>query len=227
MPAHFRAVDNAVEKVTKVKEYVDNGIGVTLDVALDLEEVCKDSEQIKELEDTMVQYIAMEREMDQWVKAVELAKTDFNRQYNASSDDIPNIEEIFKEKLGSLEAGNTDSDLESHLKVKEFREKVWSIHHEGQPLPSANTQPLEDEDIIMSQVPEVQTKCPITLKEMVKPMKSKVCGHSYEHDAIMHHIDSRARSRAKCPVCGQQITKNDLEHNTVLEHDIKRKQRRK
>ena len=84
MPAHFRAVDNAVEKVTKVKEYVDNGIGVTLDVALDLEEVCKDSEQIKELEDTMVQYIAMEREMDQWVKAVELAKTDFNRQYNAS-----------------------------------------------------------------------------------------------------------------------------------------------
>ena len=72
--------------------------------------------------------------------------------FSCSSDDIPNIEEIFKEKLGSLEAGNTDSDLDSHLKVKEFREKVWNIHHEGQPLPSANTQPLEDEDIIMSQV---------------------------------------------------------------------------
>lgn len=57
-------------------------------------------------------------------------------------------------------------------------------------------------------------------------MKSKICGHSYEHDAIMHHID-RGRNRAKCPVCGQHITKNDLEHNAVLEHDIKRKNRRK
>lgn len=84
MPAHFRAVDNAVEKVTEVKQFVENGIGVTLDVALDLEEVCRDSEQVKELEDTMIQYIAMERELDQWAKAVEQTKTDFNRQYNAS-----------------------------------------------------------------------------------------------------------------------------------------------
>ena len=84
MPAHFRAVDNAVEKVRKVKEYVDNGLVVTLDVALDLEEVSKESQQVKELEDTMLQYIAMGREMDQWVKAVELAKTEFNRQYDAS-----------------------------------------------------------------------------------------------------------------------------------------------
>lgn len=84
MPAHFRAVDNAVEKVKKVKEYVDNGLGVTLDVALDLEEVCKEDERVKELEDTMLQYVEMEREMDQWVKAVELAKAEFNRQYDAS-----------------------------------------------------------------------------------------------------------------------------------------------
>ena len=84
MPAHFRAVENAVEKVKKVKEYVDNGLGVTLDVALDLEEVCKESEQVKELEDTMLQYIDMEREMDQWVKAVELAKAEFQKQYDVS-----------------------------------------------------------------------------------------------------------------------------------------------
>ncbi|KAJ7325650.1 E3 SUMO-protein ligase NSE2 [Desmophyllum pertusum] len=109
MPAHFRAVDNAVEKVKKVKEYVENGLGVTLDVALDLEEVCKESERVRELEDTMLQYVGMEREMDQWVKAVDLAKTEFNRQYNASSDNIPNIEEIFKQQLNSLEAGNSDT----------------------------------------------------------------------------------------------------------------------
>lgn len=84
MPAHFRAVDNAVEKVRKVKEYVDNGLGVTLDVALDLEEVSKDNELVKELEDTMLQYVSMEREMDQCMKAVELAKEDFNRKYDVN-----------------------------------------------------------------------------------------------------------------------------------------------
>lgn len=84
MPAHFRAVDNAVEKVRKVKEYVDNGLGVTLDVALDLEEVSKDNELMKELEDTMLQYVSMEREMDQCMKAVELAKEEFNRKYDVN-----------------------------------------------------------------------------------------------------------------------------------------------
>lgn len=84
MPAHFRAVDNAVEKVRKVKEYVDNGLGVTLDVALDLEEVSKDNELVKELEDTMLQYVSMEREMDQCMKAVELAKEELNRKYDVN-----------------------------------------------------------------------------------------------------------------------------------------------
>lgn len=84
MPAHFRAVDNAVEKVRKVKEYVDNGLGVTLDVALDLEEVSKDNELVKELEDTMLQYVSMEREMDQCMKAVGLAKEEFNRKYDVN-----------------------------------------------------------------------------------------------------------------------------------------------
>ncbi|KAL9962692.1 hypothetical protein ACROYT_G031817 [Oculina patagonica] len=225
MPAHFRAVENAVEKVKKVKEYVDNGLGVTLDVALDLEEVCQDSERVKELEDTMLQYIDMNRELEQWEKAIDLAKAEFNRQYDASSEDIPNIEEIFQQKL--MEASDKDYDLNSHPKVKEFREKVWNIHHQGQPMPNASTQQdLEDEDIIMSQAPVEQTKCPLTLKEMVKPMKSKVCGHNYDHDAIMQHI-GRGHGRAKCPVCGQLLTRADLEHNKALEHSIKRKNRRK
>lgn len=84
MPVHFRAVDNAVETVKKVKEYVNNGFGVTLDVALDLEEVCKESERVKNLEDTMLQYVEMEQEMDHWVKAAELAKAEFNRKYDPS-----------------------------------------------------------------------------------------------------------------------------------------------
>ena len=73
-----------MESVKKVKQYIDNGLDVTLDVALDLEEVSQDCEQVKELEDTVLQYIDMEREVDQWAKAVELAKAEFNRQYDVA-----------------------------------------------------------------------------------------------------------------------------------------------
>ena len=84
MPAHFRAVDNAVEKVRKVKEYIDNGLGVTLDVALDLEEVCQNSNQVTELQETVLQYVSMERELNHWLEAVQLAKTEFDSKYGAS-----------------------------------------------------------------------------------------------------------------------------------------------
>lgn len=67
------------------------------------------------------------------------------------SDNIPDIEEIFEQKV--KEASEKEYDLNSHSKVKEFREKVWNIHHQGKPMPTGNTQEgLEDEDIIMSQV---------------------------------------------------------------------------
>lgn len=101
-----------------------------------------------------------------------------------SSNDIPKIEEIFKQKL--TEASDKDDDLNSHPKVKEFREKVWNIHHQGQPMPTANTQQgLEDEDIIMSQVrkqcmrnkpwqDDNQSFCPIAFSPYVSSPGLKV-----------------------------------------------------
>lgn len=117
----------------------------------------------------------------------------------SSSDDIPNIEDIFKEKLNSLESSNKDSDLESHLKVKEFREKVWNIHHEGQPIPSANTQPLGDEDIVMSQVSKKRRlhyyTCNValpTISNILCPLHACTCTSSWlisaQQRACLHCI---------------------------------------
>ena len=57
---------------------------------------------------------------------------------------------IFKDHLATLEAKNTDEALHNHARVTEFVQKVWNVHHEGQPLPAGNID--EDEDLIMSQV---------------------------------------------------------------------------
>lgn len=84
MPVYFNTVDNAASKLQKIKEFIENGMGATLDVALDLEERKQGSEEVKELKDNMLQYAEMEREVGQWLKALEKTKTEFNKLNNSS-----------------------------------------------------------------------------------------------------------------------------------------------
>lgn len=69
--------------------------------------------------------------------------------------------------------------------------------------------------------------CPITRKEMVEPVRSKTCNHSYEKVAIIRHIKSR--QRARCPVagCAHYVTERELELNATLAFRIKRLHRKR
>ena len=79
----FRGVDNAVDKMKKLKEQlISNGMTATLDVALDLEENQQNNSHVPELKDTMLQYTAMERELSQWMEALEKTKTQLKKEYN-------------------------------------------------------------------------------------------------------------------------------------------------
>ena len=84
MPAvEFRGVENAAEKMKKLKEeYITNGMGVTMDVALDLEESQENNKHVPELQDAMLQYAEMERELTQWLQALDKTKTQFKKDYN-------------------------------------------------------------------------------------------------------------------------------------------------
>lgn len=84
MPVYFNTVDNAVSKLQKIKELIDSGMGATLDVALDLEERKEGCEEVKELKDTMLQYAEMERDVGQWLKALDKTKTEFNKEHNST-----------------------------------------------------------------------------------------------------------------------------------------------
>ncbi|KAK3738844.1 hypothetical protein QZH41_015055, partial [Actinostola sp. cb2023] len=227
-----------LQSCRKSKEFIDNGMSATLDVALDVEERKQDSEQVKELKDNMVQYVEMEKEVGQWLTALEKTKAEFNKQNNPSNDEVPDIEAIFDKQLKTLEASNKKADLFSHKKVKDFESKIWKVHHEGRPMPREGNDPMEDEDadLIMSQVTlspihaSERTTCPITTTEMKKPVKNVKCGHSYEKEAIEKHLEiaSKKRKTMKCPIAGciQNVTKAVLEANTDLERLIMRKNRK-
>ncbi|XP_043735179.1 E3 SUMO-protein ligase NSE2 isoform X6 [Cervus elaphus] len=60
-----------------------------------------------------------------------------------------------------------------------------------------------DEDMIVTQS-QTNFICPITQLEMKKPVKNKVCGHTYDEEAIVRMIESKHRRKKKacCPKVG-------------------------
>ena len=51
-----------------------------------------------------------------------------------------------------------------------------------------------DDDLAMTQT-ELNTRCPVTMKEMVKPVRNKHCGHSYDYDGAKQLIRNRQQAR--------------------------------
>jgi len=96
----------------------------------------------------------------------------------------------------------------------------------------------EDDDIVMDRE-NISTRCPITLAEFDKPVRSAKCNHSFEEVAIKEMIaqtrpptghgrrDAPWVKNVQCPVsgCSCQITAADLVHDVALVRRIKRLQK--
>ncbi|KAH0617442.1 hypothetical protein JD844_015677, partial [Phrynosoma platyrhinos] len=95
-----------------------------------------------------------------------------------------------------------------------------------------------DEDIAVTQS-QMNFICPITQheicvaeEEMRKPVKNKVCGHTYEEDAILelirtkeqpNYIPRHVSPQNSCPKVGcnnRQVKKSDLVADEVLKRTI-------
>lgn len=95
-----------------------------------------------------------------------------------------------------------------------------------------------DDDIVMDRE-TISTRCPITMAEFDKPVRSAKCNHSFEEEAIKEMIgqsrpptghgrrDAAWVKNVQCPVsgCSCQITAADLVHDVALVRRIKRLQK--
>lgn len=64
--------------------------------------------------------------------------------------------------------------------------------------------PGSDEEIMFMNTENTVLKCPITTTEIVNPLRSKVCNHVFEKDAILRYLKF-AQSGLNCPVAGMYI----------------------
>ena len=91
----------------------------------------------------------------------------------------------------------------------------------------------DDVDIAVSRA-HISTRCPLTLAEFKQPLKSALCPHSFEKDAILGMIKrSQTRDATRnnvqvhqCPVagCDKMLAATDLREDAVLIRQIKRLQ---
>ncbi|XP_030878115.1 E3 SUMO-protein ligase NSE2-like [Leptonychotes weddellii] len=88
-----------------------------------------------------------------------------------------------------------------------------------------------DEDMIVTQS-QTNFICPITQVEMKKPVKNKVCGHTYEEEAIVRMIESKHKRKKKacCPKIGcshTDVRMSDLIQDEALRRAIESHNKKK
>ncbi|XP_075681855.1 E3 SUMO-protein ligase NSE2-like isoform X2 [Rhinoderma darwinii] len=77
----------------------------------------------------------------------------------------------------------------------------------------------DDEDVAVTQSTSNFT-CPITQMDMVHPVKNKVCGHTYEREAIERMIQSKheKNKNARCPKIGCDVF--DMNISDLVPHSL-------
>lgn len=192
-------------------------------------------EQRVRLKALVAKNIGSERNVDAFVEAVNMVKTEVeNRQKRRRTDgddgesegegeDVaPNYEDMIQNKMKAVKRHQDQNglDLKDEQLMRKFRER----------LNEKDDQADEDEDLEVMNQPggadsENALKCQITLKRFVKPYRNKVCQHVYEYDAIINHL----RSSRQCPITGcinNTMAMAQLEEDEEMQMKVRRKNRR-
>lgn len=216
-------VDQAVNTLHRGLPFVQNGMQHTLDTAVSLLECdAEETDRVKSLKDMMLSFCSIQRD----VKQIETAAKHVMTQAKSTRDPI-DLEDMFEQKLAELQRVNTTDGLKENEKYVELLEHIQNAVEsaggadETEVIGSREIQ--LDDDLAMTQT-EVNTKCPVTMKEMIKPVRNKHCGHNYDYSGAKQLI--RNRQQARCPVAGcindKPLKLCDLEENKELKRIIDR-----
>ncbi|XP_026559440.1 E3 SUMO-protein ligase NSE2 [Pseudonaja textilis] len=220
----FSGVDACLSSLKTCKTYINTGMDITTNVALDLVENHNDLEEIKTMKDVMLEYAVMNRELSHYVQAVEDTVKQIKQD---KSEVVPDLRHLVMERFRNLESKNCNADLQRNEKVVLFKEQIQQMKAQVGIQPDAEEGPaLEqvDEDLAVTQS-QRKFICPITQEEMKKPVRNKICGHTYEEEAILEHIRRRQqhKKKVKCPQVGcnnREVRKADLVFDEVLKRTI-------
>ncbi|NWH62808.1 NSE2 ligase, partial [Geococcyx californianus] len=117
----FSSVDNALSSLKNCQSYINTGMHIASLVAFDLVESFNDVEDVNSMENIMLEYAAMDRELNHYITAVEETVHQIKQE---KPENIPDLKNLVKEKFTALESKNNDSDLQRHEKYVYFKDQL-------------------------------------------------------------------------------------------------------
>ncbi|XP_016868821.1 E3 SUMO-protein ligase NSE2 isoform X3 [Homo sapiens] len=147
------------------------------------------------MDKAMVEFATLDRQLNHYVKAVQ---STINHVKEERPEKIPDLKLLVEKKFLALQSKNSDADFQNNEKFVQFKQQLKELKKQCGLQADREADGTEgvDEDIIVTQS-QTNFTCPITKEEMKKPVKNKVCGHTYEEDAIVRMIESRQKRKKK------------------------------
>ncbi|KAF8574989.1 hypothetical protein K439DRAFT_1398662 [Ramaria rubella] len=222
-----QTVDGIISDLQIVLNELENaGFVLVEDTAVAVEEVSGNTEEGQEgaikLDTVMRQLVDAQQELKAHQKSLDKLKQSIH-----NGEILGELEDRYTAKvdeaIANYQRRTTRQKYADHETYLHFRDRVWEVNHDDARPPMRDLISREDgddsdgdSDIEVGGMTQ-DYKCPITLRPLTNPLTSKLCGHSYDGDAIREYINT-GRGRNKCPAtsCNQSLTLNDLETNEDL-----------
>ncbi|XP_019678680.1 E3 SUMO-protein ligase NSE2 isoform X1 [Felis catus] len=254
----FSGIESALSTLKNFQSCISSGMDTASSVALDLVETQTEVSSEYSMDKAMVELAMMDRELSHYVKAVQSA---INHVKEERPEKIPDLKLLVEKKFLALQNKNCDTDFQNNAKFVQFKQQLKELkkqsakpkedrrHNEVDKIKDKDSSRAGngrdglqadrevdgtegvDEDMIVTQS-QTNFICPITQVEMKKPVKNKVCGHTYEEEAIVRMIESKHRRKKKacCPKIGcshTDVRMSDLIQDEALRRAIESHNKKK
>ncbi|XP_006830766.1 PREDICTED: E3 SUMO-protein ligase NSE2 [Chrysochloris asiatica] len=219
----FSGVESALSSLKNFQSCINSGMDAASNVALDLVESQTEVSSEYSMDKAMIEFVMLDRELNHYIKAVQSA---INHVKEERPEKIPNLKLLVEKKFVALQSKNSDADFQNNERFVQFKQQLRELKKQYGLQADRETDGLEgmDEDMIVTQS-QTNFICPITQLEMKKPVKNKVCGHTYEDEAIVRMIESKNKRKKKtcCPKIGcshTDVKMSDLVQDEALRRAI-------
>ncbi|XP_061294618.1 E3 SUMO-protein ligase NSE2 isoform X3 [Bos javanicus] len=226
----FSGVESALSSLKNFQSCISSGMDTASSVALDLVETQTEVSSEYSMDKAMVEFAMMDRELNHYLKAVQ---STINHVKEERSEKIPDLKLLVEKKFLALQNKNSDADFQNNEKFVQFKQQLKELKKQYGLQSDREVDITEgvDEDMIVTQS-QTNFICPITQLEMKKPVKNKVCGHTYEEEAIVRMIESKNKRKKKacCPKIGcshVDMRMSDLIQDEALRRAIESHKKRR
>lgn len=217
----FSGIESALSSLKNFQSCIDSGMDTVSGVAFDLVETQTEVSSEYSMDKAMAEFVMMNRELNHYVTAVQSAISHVKEE---RPEKIPDLKLLVEEKFLALQSKNSDADFQNNEKFVQFKEQLKELKKQYglQAEREADGAGGVDEDMIVTQS-QTNFICPITQLEMKKPVKNKVCGHTYEEEAIVRIIESKHKRKKKacCPKIGCSHT--DMRMSDLIQDEALRR----